>query len=152
MWVSEVVLFQYFCSCSQTPPPTCGWFWVNLSSLSPNRADVGLNFQPDKVPCFSPWSRGLLLLFSPKNQWVFKCQRRTRSFFTPHLEVDEGFPRGSVVKSQCRRGGFDPGVRKIPWRRKWQPTPVFLLGKSHGLSSLAGYSPWVAKSWTWLSN
>ena len=36
---------------------------------------------------------------------------------------------------------FDPWVRKILWRRKWQPTPVFLPGKSHGWS-LAGYSPW----------
>ena len=33
-------------------------------------------------------------------------------------------------------------VGKIPWRRKWQPTPVFLPGKSHGQRSLAGYSPW----------
>ena len=40
--------------------------------------------------------------------------------------------------------GFDPRVRKIPWRRKWQPTPVFLAGKSHGQRSLAGYSPWQA--------
>ena len=35
----------------------------------------------------------------------------------------------------------DPWVGKIPWRRKWQPTPVFLPGKSHGQRSLAGYSP-----------
>ena len=41
---------------------------------------------------------------------------------------------------QCRRRGFNPWVGKIPWRRKWQPTPVFLPGKSHGQSSLAGYS------------
>ena len=40
-----------------------------------------------------------------------------------------------------RRRGFNPWVRKTPWRRKWQPTPVFLPGKSHGQSSLAGYSP-----------
>ena len=39
-----------------------------------------------------------------------------------------------------RRCGFDPWVRKIPWRRKWQPTPVFLPGKFHGQRSLAGYS------------
>ena len=57
------------------------------------------------------------------------------------------FPVGSVVKDsiyQCRRGrrcGFDPWVRKIPWRRKWQPAPVFLPGKPHGHRSLAGYSP-----------
>ena len=37
---------------------------------------------------------------------------------------------------QCRRPGFDPWVRKIPWRRKWQPTPVFLPGESHGQRSL----------------
>ena len=40
---------------------------------------------------------------------------------------------------------FDPLVEKIPWRRKWQPTPVFLLGKSHGQRSLVGYSPWGHK-------
>ena len=37
------------------------------------------------------------------------------------------------------RLGFDPWVRKIPWSRKWQPTPVFLLGESHGQWSLVGY-------------
>ena len=40
---------------------------------------------------------------------------------------------------------FNPWVGKIPWRRKWQPTPVFLPGKSHGWRSLAGYSPWRRK-------
>ena len=40
------------------------------------------------------------------------------------------------------RPGFDPWVRKIPWRREWQPTPVFLPGKSHGQRSLVDYSPW----------
>ena len=42
---------------------------------------------------------------------------------------------------QCRRHGFDPWVRKIPWRRTWQPTPVCLPGKSHKQRSLVGYSP-----------
>ena len=42
---------------------------------------------------------------------------------------------------QCRRPGFDPWVGKIPWRRKWQPTPVLLPGESHGQRSLVGYSP-----------
>ena len=37
--------------------------------------------------------------------------------------------------------GFNPLVQKIPWRRKWQPTPVFLPGESHGRRSLVGYSP-----------
>ena len=41
--------------------------------------------------------------------------------------------------------GFDPWVGKIPWRRKWQPTPVLLPGKSRGWRSLVGYSPWGRK-------
>ena len=41
--------------------------------------------------------------------------------------------------------GFDPWVRKIPWRRKWQPTPMFLPGKSHGQRSLVGYTLWGHK-------
>ena len=46
---------------------------------------------------------------------------------------------------QCRRPGFNPWVWKIPWRRKGQPAPVFLPGKSHTQSSLAGYSSWGCK-------
>jgi len=49
---------------------------------------------------------------------------------------------------QCRRHrrhGFDPWVRKILWRKKQQPTPVFLPRKSHGQRSLVGYSPWGHK-------
>ena len=41
--------------------------------------------------------------------------------------------------------GCDPRLGKIPWRRKWQPTPVLLPGKFHGLRSLVGYSPWGCK-------
>ena len=53
-----------------------------------------------------------------------------------------GFPGGSVVKSlSAMRHGFHPSVRKIPWRRKWQPSPVFLLGKFHRQRNLVGYSP-----------
>ena len=44
-----------------------------------------------------------------------------------------------------RDGEFDPWVGKIPWTRKWQPTPVFLPGKFHVQRSLAGYSPWGHK-------
>ena len=46
---------------------------------------------------------------------------------------------------QCGRPGFYPWIRKIPWRRKQQPTPVFLSGESHGQRSLVGYSPWGHK-------
>ena len=47
--------------------------------------------------------------------------------------------------SLVARTRFDPWIGKIPWKRKWQPTPVFLPGKSHGQRSLAGYSPWGRK-------
>ena len=52
-----------------------------------------------------------------------------------------GFPRGSTGKESTWRPGFDPWAGRVPWRRKWQPIPVFLLGKSHKQRSLAGYSP-----------
>ena len=59
-----------------------------------------------------------------------------------------GLPRWrSGKESACqyrryRRHGFDAWVGKIPWRRKWQLTPVFLPGKFHGQRSLVDYSPW----------
>ena len=49
-------------------------------------------------------------------------------YLTQHIQKS-GFPRGLIGKEstcQCRRRGFEPWVRKIPWRRKWKPTPVFL--------------------------
>ena len=46
---------------------------------------------------------------------------------------------------QCRRCRFNPWVRKIPWRKKWQLTPVFLPGKFHGQRILTDYSPWGPK-------
>ena len=52
-----------------------------------------------------------------------------------------GFPRWHSGK-ESRQHRFDPWVRKIPWSRKWQPTPVFLPGQFHGQRSLVGYSPW----------
>ena len=46
-----------------------------------------------------------------------------------------------MSRLQYGRTRFNPWVGKIPWRRAWQPTPVFLPGESHGQRSLAGYSP-----------
>ena len=53
--------------------------------------------------------------------------------------------RGKESACQCSRHGFNPWFEKIPWRRKWQAAPVFLLGKSHEQRSLMGYSPWGCK-------
>ena len=63
----------------------------------------------------------------------------------------DGLPKwhsGKKIHMQCKRckrRWFDPWVGKIPWSRKWQPTPVFLLGKFYGQRSLAGYSLWSCK-------
>ena len=59
-----------------------------------------------------------------------------------------GFPGGaSGEEPACqyrrhKRRRFHPRVGKFPWRRTWQPTPVFLPGEFHGKRSLAGYGPW----------
>ena len=63
---------------------------------------------------------------------------------TAGLYAQPGGSNGKVCL-QCGRPGFDPQVRKIPWRRKWESTPVLLPGKSHGQRSLVGYSPWGHK-------
>ena len=52
----------------------------------------------------------------------------------------------NLVMNQCRRPRLDSWVGKIPWRREWLPTPVFLLGESCVQRSLPGYSHGVAKS------
>ena len=61
-----------------------------------------------------------------------------------------GFPGGSVVNNpppmqETGDAGSILWGGKIPWRRKWQPTPAFLPGESHGQRILAGYSPWGHK-------
>ena len=63
------------------------------------------------------------------------------------LKEHWGFPSGSVVKNLLLMQEMQvyPWIRNIPWRRNWQPTPVFLPGKSHGQRSLAGYSSWGSK-------
>ena len=62
-----------------------------------------------------------------------------------------GLPKGhrgkeySCQRRRHKRYKFNPWVGKIPWKRRWQPTLVFLPGKSHGQRSLAAYSPWGRK-------
>ena len=59
-----------------------------------------------------------------------------------------GFHCGSDGKASAYNAGdlgSIPWVRKFPWRRKWQPTPLFLPGKSHGRRSPVDYSPWGSK-------
>ena len=62
-------------------------------------------------------------------------------------DLNQGFPGGSVVKdpSAVQETWVQSLIRKIPWGRKWVPTPVFLPGKFHGQRNLAGCSPWGCK-------
>ena len=53
--------------------------------------------------------------------------------------------RWYVICLQWGRPGFDPWIGKIPWRKEWQPTPVFLPEEFHGQKSLVSYSPWDCK-------
>ena len=77
--------------------------------------------------------------------------RISKFFFFKLLYISFGYPGGCNGKEltcqckKCKRCKFDLWVMKIPWRRKWQPTPVFLPGESHGQRSLMGNSPWGCK-------
>ena len=76
-------------------------------------------------------------------------------FISLYKTQHENFPSSSVGKRthlQCRRHRFDPWVRKISRRRKWQPTPVFLPGKSMDRGAWQATVHGVTKIQTWLSN
>ena len=77
------------------------------------------------IACCDSWSR--------KESDTTERLNWTEHLFDVYLIV-LAYPGGSVVKNrlQCRRHGFNPWVGKIPWRTKWQPTPILLPGKSHG--------------------
>ena len=65
-------------------------------------------------------------------------------FFSTNIP-NTGLPwwiSGKEFPCQCRRLRFDPWSGKIPWRRKWQPTPVFFPVKSHVCRSFVDYNPW----------
>ena len=78
-----------------------------------------------------------------------ECHQAHFFFFLQKISVSSSVGK----ESACNAGdlGSIPGLGKIAWRRKWQPTTVFLPGESYGQGSLAGYRPWGCKSQTRLS-
>ena len=75
-----------------------------------------------------------------------KKSKKKKEFSISMLEMSlPWWLRQKSICLQCGRPRFDPWVGKILWRRKWQPTPVLLPGKSHGWRSVVGYSPWGHK-------
>ena len=92
------------------------------------------------------FSLSLSLFFYP---YIPSLEDLTQSFICSYyvikLIIPPGDASGKEPTCQCRRPqthGFDPWSGTIPWKRKWQPTPVFLPGESHEQSSLAGCGPW----------
>ena len=90
---------------------------------------------------------------------IYRLWNRVKSNNKMILDHLRGFHGGASGKEyscqsrRCKRCEFNPWVRKIPWRRKWYRTWVFLPGKFLGQRSLEGYSPWGAtKTWTRLSD
>ena len=121
------------------------------------------------TPGCPPLSTGVCSNSCPLSQWCYLTISRSAApfFFCPQSFPASGsFPILFINEKKRALGGSDnkesacnagdmgsiPGSGKIPWRKKWQPTPVFLTGKCHGQRSLMGYSPWGGKSRTWLSN
>ena len=89
---------------------------------------------------------------APQNNIYISCKNTVPSFsfkidqkhFPMSLYTTSGFPGGASCKElscQCKRGRFDLWVGKIPWRRVWQPTPLFLPGEPYGQRRLGGCSP-----------
>ena len=108
-------------------------YWSGLPCPPPgDLPDPGI----EPVPIMSPALAGRF--FTTSATWEAPLPRASDAndlicVFT-HVSVLD-FPGGSDSKAsvyQCGRPGFDPWVGKIPWRRKWQPTPVLLPRKSHG--------------------
>ena len=120
---------------------------------SGRRRGLGSLHTPLVVLCAE--GMGSILLLLPTPRFLLQalqlgvCLFLSLCIFCP--EQIYGFPGGSSGKEsvcKCRRHKrcqLDPWVGKIPWSRKWQPTPVFLPRKSNGQRSLAGYSPWDYK-------
>ena len=103
--------------------------------------------------CFHVLSLGCFHVFAIMNSdatWVLSCVFKTMFsiIWDVYLYVRFGASLvAQMVKNlpPCGKSGFNPWVRKILWRRKWQPTPVFLPGKFHGQRSLVGYSSYGGK-------
>ena len=74
-----------------------------------------------------------------KSNWIVLCQASNAKIGLPRWHSGK---ESTCQYRRCKRHWFYPWVRKVPWRRKWQPVPVFLPGKFHRQWSLEGYSPW----------
>ena len=131
---------KVFCIPCRDGPQLTIWFDVEIDSSTHasrghEKIDVSYNKVFQKHREGTPYWAEKCLERVEKGNWlgVFKVVR-----------VSGGL-NGEESASQHKIHRFDPWVGKILWRRKWQSTPVFLPGKSHGQTSVAGYGPWGQK-------
>ena len=114
------------------------FFMVQLSQLYRTAGKtIGLTIQTFV-------SKVMSLLFNMLSRFVTAFLPRSKSLLISWLQSLSGGASGKDPACHCRRHKkpwFDPWVKMIPWRRKWQPSPVFLPGEFHAQRSLAGYSP-----------
>ena len=114
---------------------------------------VKSQYDPRRTWGFYSGNNVLIFFFSVEYFWIIRWMHlwTGEKFIFQSFIILTGLPRrfsGKESTYQCRRFRicmFDPWLSKIPWRRKWQPAPVFLPGKFHEYRSLVGYSPWGHK-------
>ena len=177
--VSNILLYIYICMASSLSIPLghlgCFYVLAMVNSAAMN-TEVHVYFQIMIFSGYMPrngiarsYSSSVFsfqrnfptVLHSGCYQFMFLPTMKEGSLFStpsPALFVDflmmAGLPwwlRWWRICLQCGRLGFNLWVGKIPWRRAWQPTLVFLPQKSHGQRTLEGYTPWGLKE-TWLSD
>ena len=86
-----------------------------------------------------------VIFLSSQSQNILTVDLSAECSYPLYWDFPGGWDGKASAYIQCRRPWFDRWVGKIPWRRKWQPTPVVLPGKSDGRRSLVGYIPWGRK-------
>ena len=132
----------------------CGWEWYPWYLTEVSTHHYGRKGGSSNHPEEFRWDGGGYSESTTVGKEKSEHMRDLRSLITQNLELIEGkrrgFPRWLSGKesARSRRHEFNPWVgkiQKIPWRRKWQPTAVFLPGESHGQRSLVGYSSWGRK-------
>ena len=127
------------------PPGRSGW--ISSSPFSPEAFLI--------LPSLPSPSSPQIILCSERWGWTSRGRTGIRVRVNFRIRIKDGIRNGvrgflggsdgERICLQCRTPGFDPSVGKIPWRREWLPTPVFLLGESHRQRNLVGYRPWGCK-------
>ena len=162
----KINLFKTICEMGL--PRWLGWKRILLQCKRPGFDPWvrKIHWRRYKLPTQSSWASFVAQLVKnpPRfNPWVGKIPWRWERLPTPVFWPGEFhelyrpwghknylWDTGSVIKEsafnagdhlQCKRPGFDPWVGKIPWRRKWQPIPVFLPEEPRGQRNWAGHSP-----------